>query len=640
MLQTIRERAQGWFAWAIVILITIPFAFWGIDSYLGGGSEPVAATVNGQEITERELEIQLQNYRGQLRERLGANYRPELFDDAKLRQDVLDNLVRELVLAQAAADLGLAASKREIRNAILAEPAFQRGGQYDKAAYERAVQLQGLSPRQFEERLRQRLISTQLSRLVATSELVTDAELAEAVRLQRQQRALSYLTFPTARFAADQPIGDAEVAAYYEAHPDAFRTPEQVRVAYLVLDAETLSSGVVTSEEDLRALYDKEATRFRQPERRSVRHILIQLPSGADEATQQAARQRAEQVLERLRQGEDFAALAKELSEDPGSAAQGGDLGLIERGMMDPAFEGAAFALAAQTLSDPVKSAFGYHLLRVDQIVPEQVKPFAEVRDELAKEAQKKHMEGQYFELAERLANLTYEHPDSLEPAAEALGLKIQESDWLSRTGGQGVLANPKVMASAFAPDVLQGSNTELIEPERDAMQAVVLRVLEHREASMRPLAEVRPEIEAAIAKEQARTAAQAAAGTALTRLRGGTPLSEVAGDYPVTGLGLVGRDDPKVPAPIRNLAFTLPHPSAGTASYGESTLANGDAVVVQVSEVQDGKLDALPPEAKDEERQRLARTLGRQSYEHLVSDLVSRAKVTRRAAARAGENP
>ncbi len=640
MLQTIRERAQGWFAWAIVILITIPFAFWGIESYLQWGSEPAVATVNGQEITERELEIQLQNYRGQLRERLGAAYRPEMFEEAKLRKDVLDNLVRELVLAQATADLGLAASKREIRNAILSEPAFHRGGQFDKATYERALQLQGQSTRQFEERLRQRLISTQLSRLVAATELVTDAELGEAVRLLRQQRALSYVTLPTERFASDQPVAESEVVAYYEAHPEGFRTPEQVRVAYLVLDADSLGGAGAVTDEDLRVLYEKEAERFRQPERRSVRHILVQVPRGSDEAAQQAARQRAEQVLSRLRQGEDFATLAKEVSEDPGSADQGGDLGLIERGMMDPVFERAAYALEAGVLSEPVQSAFGFHILRVDQVVPEQVKPFDAVKDELAQGARKKQMEGQYFELAERLANLTYEHPDSLEPAGQALGLKVQESDWLSRKGGQGVLAHPKVMAAAFAPDVLQGSNTELIEPERDAMQAIVLRVLEHQEASIRPLAEVRPEIEELIRKERARTAAQAAATALLARVRGGTPLSEAAGDYPVTSLGLVGRDDPKVPQPVKGLAFTLPRPVAGASSFGETALANGDAVVVAVSEVKDGTLEALAPEAKDQERQRLARTLGRQSYDHLVSDLVNRAKVTRRAPTRPGESP
>jgi len=641
MLQAIRDRAQGWIAWVIVILIAIPFAFWGIDSYLGFRSEPAVAEVNGQEITERDLDIQFQNFRGQLRERLGAAFRPELVDDTKLRKEVLDNLVRDAVLAQASADLGLAASAQEIRGAILSEPAFRRGGQFDKAAYERAVQLQGMVPKQFEERLRQRLVSTQLSRLVAATEFVTDAELAEAVRVLRQQRSVSYLTLPTSRFISDRPIPEPEVLAYYEAHQDLFHVPEQVRVAYLVVDADTLGAAVPVSEEELRALYDQQMERFRQPERRAVRHILVELPRGADETAQQAARQRAEQIRARIQGGEDFAAVAKEVSDDPGSAPQGGDLGMIERGMMDPAFEQAAFALPQGQLSELVRSAFGLHLLRVEQIVPEGVKPFAEVKAELTAEAQKKQVEGQYFEIAERLANLTYEHPDSLQPAAEALGLPIQNSDWLSRQGGQGVLAHPKVVAAAFAPDVLeQGNNTELLEPERETMQAVVLRVIERKDAATRPLQEVRGEIETAIRTEVARTAAAEAAAGMVNKLRGGTPLSEVAGSTPITNLGLIGREDAKVPQALRNLAFTMSRPKAGEASYADTSLANGDAAVVVLTEVKDGSLEALTPEARDQEKQRLARNLGRQYYDHLMADLVGRAKVTRHTPKRPAENP
>ena len=641
MLQAIRDRAQGWIAWAIVIMIGIPFAFWGIESYLGVRGETGVAEVNGQEITERDLDFQFQNFRRQLRERLGSAFRPELFDDNRLRGEVLDNMVRDAVLMQASSSMGLAASDREIRGAILSEPAFQRSGQFDKPTYERALQLQGMVPRQFEEQLRQRLISTQLTRMIAATEIVTDRELSEAVRLLKQQRAVSYVTLPTSRFVTDEPISDQAISTYYSGHQDSFRTPEQVRLAYLVLDGEGMAASVESSDEELRALYDTERDRFRQPEQRSVRHILLQVPAGADDAPQQAARERAEQVRARLEAGEDFATLAKELSDDPGSAPQGGDLGIIEPGMMDPAFEQVAYGLAKGELSQPVRSAFGYHLIRVDEIVPESVKPFDEVKDQLAAEARKKHVERQYFDIAERLANQTYEHPDSLEPAAQALGLEIQTSDWISRQGGPGVLAHPKAIAAAFAPDVLeQGNNSELIEPERDALQAVVLRVVEHKEASVKPLDEVRGEIEVAIRTERSRQAAAENAVALVSKLKQGTPLTEAAGDHSLTTLGLIGRDAASVPQAVRNLAFTLPNPTAGESSFGETTLANGDAVVVAVSEVKEGSVEGLTPQEREQEQQRLVRALGRQYYDHLLADLVSRAKVERRSLKRAGENP
>jgi len=635
MLQSIRDKAQGWIAWAIVILIAIPFAFWGIDSYLGGGSEPIVAEVNGQEISERDLDFQYQNFRRQLRERLGGAFQAELFDETKMRNEVLDNMIRDTVLMQASADMGLAASDRDVRGAILSEPAFQRSGQFDKANYERVLQLQGMVPQQFEERLRQRLLSTQLSRLVAASELVTERELVEAVRLLRQKRAIAYATLPAARFMSDEPVPDADISAYYESHLDDYRTPEQVRLAYILVDSETLGATDDVTEEELRGAYEAERDRFLKPEQRSVRHILIQVPPGADDSAQQAARERAEAIRVRIEGGEDFAELARELSEDPGSAPQGGDLGPVEPGTMDPVFEQSAYALAQGALSEPVRSAFGYHIIRVDSIIPESIKTFEEVKGELAAEAQKKHAENRYFEVAERLANLTFEHPDSLEPAAEALGLQVQTSDWISREGGAGLLGHPKVLAAAFADDVLgQGNNSELIEPERDLSQALVVRVVEHREASARALEGVREDVEKAIRVERARETAKKTASELVAKLREGEgSLADFAADYALTPAGLVARDTQEVPQAVRDLAFTLPVPASGKPrSYGETILANGDAVVVEVTEVQDGSLDGLTAEERNQEEQRLERTLGRQYYDRLLADLVSRAKVERKA--------
>ena len=254
---------------------------------------------------------------------------------------------------------------------------------------------------------------------------------------------------------------------------------------------------------------------------------------------------------------------------------------------MDPVFDKAAFELEPGVVSEPVRSRFGFHLILVDSVQPAATKPFEEVRDQLSREVAKQKAESLYYDLGERLANVVYESPDSLQPAADELGLEIQHSDWIGREGGEGLLGNPRVTSAAFSDYVLsQGQNSDIIEPEKDVLQAVVLRVVEHREAAERPLDEVRDEIVAALRDEAAREGAEAAAKAAADQLKGGADLNAVAGERKVEAPGLVGRNDPKVPVPVRRLAFTLPMPEDGGAAVGTTSFDNGDSAVVRVAAV------------------------------------------------------
>jgi peptidyl-prolyl cis-trans isomerase D len=635
MLQTIRERAQGWIAWVIVILISIPFALWGIQSYLGVGAEPVVATVNGTEITERQLDYRYQNVRGRLREQLGASYRPELFDDKTMRAQVLDQMIRDNLLRQVSEDLGLRASDRELRTAIMTNVAFQKEGGFDKETYERMLELQGMGPLQYEDSLRQRIVGSQLSRAIVATELALDAELEESVRLEGQQRRVSYVRVPKSAFQSDEPFTDEEVTAYYESNRSQFEIPERIRVQYLVLDAAAIAPAQAPGEEELRERYESEMERFAQPERRRVRHILIDLDADADATAEGSAKASILEIRGRIAGGEDFAALANELSRDPGSSGQGGDLGLIEQGLMDPAFDQAAFALEAGKLSDAVRSQFGYHLIEVTEIEGGTHKPFEEVKDQLIAEVEKRGVEGQYFDWAERLANLSYESPDSLEPAAEALGLELQTSDWIARSGGEGILAHPKVVAAAFSDEVLkEGNNSDLVEPERDQMQAIVLRVLEHEEAAAKPLEEVRDEIVAILNDRRAADAAASRAAELVQGLSAGADLATSVGDLEIKDVGLVARNAVQVPeaipVEIRDYAFKLTRPQPDSAAYGSLRLADGDGAVVVVAEVVDGSIENMDETARDEARKRLAQGVGRAYYDDLLSDLESRADIKR----------
>jgi len=640
MLQTIRERAQGWIAWVIVIFISIPFALWGIQSYLGVGAEPVVATVNGIEITERALDNQYREFRARLRDRLGTAYRPELFDDKVMRGQVLEQMIRDTLLTQTAQNLGLRVSDRELRGTILSDPAFQKDGHFDNATYEHMLALQGMAPPQFEDALRRQIVSTQLLRAIITTEILPDREFAAAVRLDRQQRRLSFIRVPKSTFLSDEPVSDAEVAAYYEANRSRFQIPERVRVQYLVLDVESIVPPQVPDEQALREHYDAEKNRFTRPERRRVRHILIALETEAGKAEENAAEVDIADIRERIAGGEDFAALAKELSQDPGSATQGGDLGFIERGLLAPALDQAAFALDAGQLSEPVHSRFGYHLIEVTAIDPGETKPFTAVKSELIADLKRRGNESLFFDLAERLANLSYESPNSLEPAAEALGLELRTSDWIDRSGGAGILAHPKVLAAAFSDEVLlEGNNSDLIESDHDQLQAVVLRVPEHEEATAKPLDAVRDEITTILRDQRAAAAAAAKAAELTDALTAGEPLAEIAGDYRVERFGLVVRNAEQIPAQILDFAFTLNRPSQGSQSYGSLSLNGGDSAVVILGEVVDGSLEDLDEATRDRMREGLTQDIGRAYYQDLLADLRSRADITRSSSGKVTED-
>lgn len=633
MLQTIRERAQGWIAWVIVILISVPFALWGIQSYLGVGGEPVVATVNGTEITERELDYHYRDFRAQLRDQLGAAYQPELFDDNRMRDRLLDQMIRDLLLVRTAEDLGLRASDRELRSAILSDPAFQKDGRFDNATYERMLELQGKVPPQFEDELRRQIVSTQLVRAIVATEVLLDREFTEAVRLDRQQRRLSVVWVPKAGFLDDTPVSDQEVSVYYESNRSQFRIPERVRVRYLVLDAASVAPTEVLDEQALRAHYAAEKERFTRPERRHVRHVLIPLDTEADAAEEAAAKAGIIEIRERIAGGEDFAALAQEMSQDSGSAEQGGDLGFVERELLDPVFGQVAFGLEVNRLSEAVRSSFGYHLVEVTEIEAGETQPFEAVKDELIADLEQRGNEGLFFELAERLANLSYESPDSLEPAAEALGLELQTSDWIDRSGGEGLLAHPKVLAAAFSDEVLvEGNNSDLIEPEPGRLQAIVLRVPEHEEAAAKPLDAVRDEIAVILRDQRATDAAAAEAAKLATALTAGGDLAGTIWDYQLEEFGLVPRDATQVPAQIRDFAFTLGRPGQGDASYSSLSLGGGEGAVVILTEIVDGSLQNLDQALRERMRENLAQGIGRAYYEGLLADLEIRADITHRA--------
>jgi len=479
--------------------------------------------------------------------------------------------------------------------------------------------------------LRQQMVASQLVQAVAMSELVTQAERDTVQRLTGQKRELAWLRIPAKRFEGTEPVPEDEIKSFYEANRARFEVPEQVKLDYLVLDAAGIASKIEIPDDELRHAYDSEQGRFGQPERRRVRHLLVTVQPDSDAAADKAARAEIETVRKRIEGGEPFDKVAKEVSKDPGSKEQGGDLGEIQKGVMDPAFEQAAFSLAVGQLSQPVKSRFGYHLILVESIVPASVKPFDAVHDQIRAELAKTRAESIFYDKGERLANLVYESSGSLEPASKDLGLEIRHSDWVSRTSGEGILHNPKVVAAAFSEEVLGGRrNSEVIEPEKDGLQALVVRVTDHREAAPKALEEVRDEIVAELRRQRGQKGALEAAKAGADKLRSGADWKAVAGEDKVEGPALVVRNDPKQPAAVLGAAFGLPRPAEGQSSVGTAELDEGDVAILQVTKVEDAA-PASKTAGTSQDAAMLGQLMGRQSYDALLRDIERRAKIERK---------
>ncbi|MCW8945631.1 MAG: SurA N-terminal domain-containing protein, partial [Sedimenticola sp.] len=623
--------AQGVVAWFIVALISVPFALFGINSYLGGGSESVAAVVNGVDISQRDFENGYRDFRQNLRQRLGENYRPELIDEAQLRQEVLQVMIRNRLLVQKSESLGLRVGDDMVKQVIASLPSFQVDGRFNQEAFERGVRSQGLTPSGFFEEVRVGLVSEQLSKAVVGSEFTTQAEIDSLVRLRLQQRDFEHLLIPATTFLADVDVTDEAVATYYAAHQNDYMAPERVKIQYLDLDVASIAKSLKADDEALQTYYDQNQSQYRTAEERRASHILIELEEGADASAVQQAESEAAAILERVKQGEGFAALAKALSKDPGSAEEGGDLGYFEAGVMEQAFDDAVFALAVGEVSELIRTPFGFHIIKLTEIRESTGKSFDEAKSEIEQAYLKSEAERLFYEYAERLGNITYEEPDTLEPAADALGIQIKESDWLSRDGGQGILAAPKVVNAAFSEDVMvSGNNSEAIE--LTAEHVLVLRVVDHEEAAIKPLEAVSLLIKDQLRIQLAIEKAQQRGAELVARLAQGESLQALASELGVSVLPRkqINRDEQVLSAELVKHLFGMGRPEQDKPVYDHLALSSGDLALLALHAVTDGTLEQANELGGDAAlNDALQRSRGKSYLQHLQGNLRAAADVT-----------
>lgn len=632
MLQFIRERARGWVAYTIVGLLTVPFALWGIHSYFEGGAPNDVAEVGNVKISLQEFQRAYQNQRQRLQAMMGDDLDPALLEGSRLRQDVLRQLIDERVLNLAARQQGFRIGDRQLFEAVRALPVFQESGGFDRELYERLLRNQGMTPVMFEEGLRQSLATEQLRTGVVVSALFTPAERDQLIALLRQQRDLHYAVLPLDKYRAEVQVEDAAIQDYFENNQGRFVSPEQVKVQFIELKLERIAEELTVGEDELKAAYQEQAARYSQPEERSASHILVQLPPNASAVEVETARARAQRIADTIRSGEQsFEQALRDARADPAGGIEGGTLGVISQGLFDsPAFEIALYALEEPgAVSEPVRMPSGFHIVRLDQITPAQVQPFEEVREAVAAELRQQKAENRFYDVIQMLANLGFEHPDTLEPAAQALNLTVQDSGWFGRAGGEGLFANPKILTSVFGDDVLQrGINSEPVELEPG--HVVVLRVQERQPTTPRTLDESREDIVQILREQQAREALSRDIEAVRTRVAQGEHLQMLAAEFggEFRDAGLVDRDAPTVDRAVLDAAFRLPQPEAGQLALGSVTLANGDQAVLGVTKVVPGQLEVFSEQERQVLAQQLTRQMGMEQFDSLLASLRLNTKI------------
>jgi peptidyl-prolyl cis-trans isomerase D len=621
MLQKIREKITGWVAWTIIITIAVVFAVWGID--LSFTPRAVAAKVNGEEVPLEPVRRAYQEQISRLHEAFRGDVPAEIAGE--VRRGVIEQHVRRELLRQRIQQERYRVSDEELLAYIQSYEVFHVGGRFSMDAYRAALSGAGYTPTAFEADQRRSLAIQQLQEGIVISSFITRDEIERRVALERELREVDWLKLPLERLLAEVEVTEVEIEEYYQATSEQWMLPESVDLAYIELRLDRLAEEIEVSEDDLRAFYEsemrREPERYVGRERRRAAHILVRAGGEAEE--------RVSALRERIEAGEEFADVAREASEDPGSARAGGELGWIERGMMVPAFEEALFAMEEGTLSAPVRSEFGWHLIKLQDIERSEGATFEEAREELKRDYSLRLAEDRYYDQAEMLARIAFERPDSLEPAAAELGHEIRTVEGVTRRGGPDIGASPAVIDAAWSEAVFERrENSALIE--LDDGHAAVIRVVDYNPPELQPLNQVAEEIADELRRNRAAAQARELGREARERLEAGETIDEIAealaGDY-VAGLTIV-RNDVSVPPDVSRAAFAAPRPAADAPTVVGTESATG-YFVIKVRSVTPGGLDLLRPDERQELIDAIRNGRASRELQAYLEDLRQNARVT-----------
>ncbi|PWI34296.1 peptidylprolyl isomerase [Vibrio albus] len=612
MMDRLREGVNSLAVKIILGLIILSFVFAGVGNYIIGGSGNAAAKVGNTEIGRGAFEQAYQSERNRMQAQMGDYFANLLADPAyvqSFRKSVLDRMIDEVLLEQYADSLGMRISDEQIRAEILSMAPFQNNGEFDQEIYQSALRRAGYSVDSFAEYLRRDMTRRQVLTAIQGSEFALDSEVQAQSSLITQTRDIQTITLMLDDFAKNAELTDEELQAYYKANPDNYTRPEQIKVAYLELSADALKEQISVSDEDAKKYYNEHLDSYSTQEQRQLSHIMVE---GDDEA-------KAQTILDELNAGADFAELAKEKSEDIGSAELGGSLGWVEKGVMDPAFEEAAFALENKgDTTGLVKSSFGYHIIRLDALKAAEAKPFDQIADEVKSEIAEQKAVERFYELQTKLETVAFEYPNSLDDAAKAIDQPVQSTDFISPSEAPDILSSAAVMQALQSAEVKEdGLNSEVIEvaPEH----VIVVRVNDVRDETVLPFEDVKQQVIAQLSEQKGEQQAQELATTVVDELKSGH--QDVLAEH---NLAFGETESVNRGSEFSATVFAMPKPEEGQVDYAQTKDREGNIVIVALS----GVNAEVNPQYTDQISTQMANSGAQQGLSALLSGLRAQAEI------------
>jgi peptidyl-prolyl cis-trans isomerase D len=619
MLQDIRDNSQGVVAKVIIGLIVAVFALFGVDSIIGGfTTAPPVAEVNGEEISEIQLQYSTQT----LLNSIGAGI--DSLDQGLLQQIALSQLIEETVLRQSTANASMSISSDQIDRVIIGTPQFQISGEFDADLALRTMASQGYNVPSYREFLCQQMLISQLASAYSSSNFVTEVELQGIAELAAQTRDFRYLSITMGTRTLGTAISDEEIQTYYNDNQSSFVEAETVVISYVLLDQTAIADSIAVEESELQAQYEQERDAFEGSAEKRASHILFEVGGNRSE---QEALQQATDARRRIIDGEDFGAVALELSSDVVSAEEGGDIGYSDGSAFPEEIEAALATMSLDEISEPVVTEFGVHIVKLTEDSENVLQSYEEVATRIEREVKSSQVALIYAEQLEDLSNLAFESGD-LQAIADELELEILESDALGRIGGSGIFSNQSLIAAAFSDDVLlDGNNSDVVE--LDETKSIVLRLQQYNESSFRPLTEVEPEIAVLLRTEMERAAVQVLGDEILSAIEYDAAVDELLLANELEWIEAEGaeRGGFTVNGQILQQVFAMDSPQSGP-ERATIILDNGTFVLTELNQVNPGSLDSLTEDERFAMANGLLTNLGSSDFQAFVLNLKETADI------------
>lgn len=627
MLQALREKAQGWIAWVIVILIALTFIlFWGSGSFLSSdaqSSNNSVATVNGEKITLKELESQYEKALNQQDQNLSK------LDPVLVKKQLLDNLIEEKLLIQTSSKLGFRVNPSRIDLIIGQSPLFQQNGQFSAEVYRRFLYSMNLTDKAFKGLLAGQLLQQQLYSGLAHTSFVVEPEIDSFVKFYTQKRSFKYTIIQRKDFIDMASVSDDEIKKYYDENTAQFYTPEKISVEFVRLNADELKSKFQPDENQLRAYHKENSLLFNDPERRLPAHIMIQIPRNAEAELESKAKEKIQEIQTKLKAGESFESLASQYSDDTQTKQEGGKLDWIVKGELGlPELEQATFALKKGEVSEALRTDYGIHIVKLLDVEAEKIHAFDTVKDKVLAAVKDRWAEDEIVTLADQLANMAYDHPDSLLPIADKLGLSVNRTELFDRaTGPADQSLNEQAFIEAAFSDYVKndGNNSDLIKLGDKGY--VVLRVLESVAAAPKELSSVSDDIKSMLIYEKSNAKTMAQAESLLNAIRSADQ-TELLTKYQWTEKSAITRNDTSVDRFLLTTVFDLPRSADNKPVAELAQLENSDYAVVWLTEVTEGSKSELTDVDTLQVHDHLVRQMGELEFYLFSKELNHSAKI------------